>query len=72
MVLNRGIEIFVFDMGKPVKITDLAKKMIQLSGKIPEIDIKTVFTVIQTAKIKKAILKSTMSPGIKIDFSNSN
>ena len=34
-------------------------------------NIKTVFSVIQTAKIKKAVLKSTMSPGIKIDFSAS-
>ncbi|HQE11459.1 MAG TPA: nucleoside-diphosphate sugar epimerase/dehydratase [Flavipsychrobacter sp.] len=43
-VMGNGGEIFVFDMGKPVKIVDLANKMIQLSGKIPDIDIKTVFT----------------------------
>ena len=30
--MGNGGEIFVFDMGKPVKIADLAKKMIQLSG----------------------------------------
>ena len=30
--MGKGGEIFVFDMGKPVKIADLAKKMIQLSG----------------------------------------
>ena len=30
--MGRGGEIFVFDMGKPVKIVDLAKRMIQLSG----------------------------------------
>lgn len=43
-VMGQGGEIFVFDMGKPVKIVDLAKKMIQLSGKIPNVDIQTVFT----------------------------
>ncbi|MFT7031134.1 MAG: FlaA1/EpsC-like NDP-sugar epimerase [Marinoscillum sp.] len=30
--MGKGGEIFVFDMGQPVKIVDLAKKMIQLSG----------------------------------------
>ncbi|MDG2476014.1 MAG: polysaccharide biosynthesis protein, partial [Flavobacteriaceae bacterium] len=33
-------EIFVFDMGDPVKISDLAKKMIKLSGKVLDEDIK--------------------------------
>lgn len=38
--MGNGGEIFVFDMGKPVKIYDLAKKMIQLSGLEPGKDIK--------------------------------
>jgi len=40
--MGNGGEIFVFDMGAPVKILDLAKKMIQLSGLRPytDIDIK--------------------------------
>ncbi len=40
--MGNGGEIYVFDMGKPVKILDLAKKMIQLSGLEPyeDIDIK--------------------------------
>lgn len=42
--MGRGGEIFVFDMGKPVKIVDLARKMIRLAGKIPEVDIKISFT----------------------------
>lgn len=33
-------EVFVLDMGKPVKITDLARDLIQLSGYTPGIDIK--------------------------------
>jgi len=42
--MGQGSEIFVFDMGKPVRIYDLAKKMIQLSGLRPELDIKIVET----------------------------
>ncbi|MDZ7738439.1 MAG: nucleoside-diphosphate sugar epimerase/dehydratase [Bacteroidales bacterium] len=38
--MGRGGEIFVFDMGKMVKIKDLAANMIRLSGLIPEQDIK--------------------------------
>ena len=37
--MGNGGEVFVFDMGKPVKIADLAKKMITLSGRIPNKDI---------------------------------
>jgi len=33
-------EIYVFDMGSPVRIVDLAKRMIELAGFIPEVDIK--------------------------------
>lgn len=40
--MGRGGEIFVFDMGKPIKVYDLARKMIQLSGYNPEIDIQIV------------------------------
>lgn len=39
-----GGEIFVFDMGEPVKILDLAKRMIKLSGFEPETDIKIIYT----------------------------
>lgn len=39
-----GGEIFIFDMGKPVKISDLALKMIKLAGLQPEKDIKIVYT----------------------------
>jgi FlaA1/EpsC-like NDP-sugar epimerase len=42
--MGNGGEIYVFDMGKPVKIIDLAKKMILLSGLEPSKDIDIVFT----------------------------
>jgi FlaA1/EpsC-like NDP-sugar epimerase len=42
--MGKGGEIFVFDMGESVRIVDLAKKMIHLSGLEPEKDIKIVFT----------------------------
>ena len=42
--MGEGGEIFIFDMGSPVKIVNLAKKMIRLAGFIPEVDIKIEFT----------------------------
>lgn len=38
-IMGNGGETFIFDMGKPVKIIDLAKKMIALSGFRPNVDI---------------------------------
>jgi len=41
---GQGGEIFVLDMGDPVKIVDLARTMITLSGMTPDIDIKIEFS----------------------------
>ena len=38
--MGNGGEIYIFDMGKPVKILDLARKMIKLAGFIPDKEIK--------------------------------
>jgi FlaA1/EpsC-like NDP-sugar epimerase len=43
-VLGNGGEIYVLDMGEPVKITYLAEQLIRLSGKIPGKDIQIVYT----------------------------
>lgn len=42
--MGNGGEIFVFDMGEPVTIADLAKKMIRLYGYIPNIDIDITYS----------------------------
>ncbi|MDX8388189.1 MAG: nucleoside-diphosphate sugar epimerase/dehydratase [Ghiorsea sp.] len=42
--MGDGGEIFVLDMGEPVKITDMAKQMIRLAGLTPDKDIKIVYT----------------------------
>ena len=42
--MSKGNEIFVFDMGQPVKIVDMARRMIELAGYVPDKDIKITFT----------------------------
>ena len=42
--MGKGNEIFVFDMGSPVKIADLARRMIELAGLIPDEDIEIQYT----------------------------
>lgn len=72
-VMGEGGEIFVFDMGDPIKILDLAKKMIQLSGKKVDKDIKIQFTGLREGeKLYEELLndfetvKITHHPKIKI------
>lgn len=72
-VMGNGGEIYVFDMGKPIKILDLAKRMIKLSGKEEGKDIKIVYTGLRPGeKLYEELLneeervKATHHPKIKI------
>lgn len=52
-------EIFVFDMGKSVRIADLARRMIELSGYIPEQDIQIIYTGLRPGeKLYEELLNS--------------
>jgi FlaA1/EpsC-like NDP-sugar epimerase len=57
--MGKGGEIFVFDMGKSIKIIDLAKKMIRLSGLEVGKDIEIVFTGLRSGeKLFEEVLDS--------------
>lgn len=71
--MGNGGEIYIFDMGKPVKIVDLARKMIRLAGFVPEEDIKIVYTGLRPGEKlyeellnKKEITQNTHHPKIMI------
>lgn len=42
--MGKGGEVFILKMGTPVKIADMARDLIRLSGKEPDVDIKIVYT----------------------------
>ena len=56
----KGGEVFVLDMGSPVRIDDMARKMIRLSGFEPDVDIKVVYTVLRPGEklYEELLLKS--------------
>jgi FlaA1/EpsC-like NDP-sugar epimerase len=58
--MGKGGEIFVFDMGKPIKIMDLATRMIRLSGLLPHEDIKIEVTGLRPGeKLYEELLADT-------------
>ena len=71
--MAKGGEVFVFDMGKPVRIADLAHQMITLSGYVPEKDMKIIYTGLRPGeKLYEELLadrektRPTHHPKIKI------
>jgi FlaA1/EpsC-like NDP-sugar epimerase len=57
--MGKGGEIFVFDMGQSVKIVDLARKMIKLSGLTENKDIKIIYTGLRPGeKLYEELLSS--------------
>ncbi len=71
--VGNGGEIYIFDMGSPVKIVDLAKKMIRLAGYVPGVDIQIEFTGLRPGEKLyeellnvKEITKETHHPKILI------
>lgn len=72
-VMGNGGEIFIFDMGQPVKIVNLAKKMIRLAGYTPEVDIKIEYSGLRPGEKlyeellnQKEITTKTHNPKIMI------
>lgn len=71
--MGDGGEIFIFDMGSPVKIVNLARKMIRLAGFTPEVDIKIEYTGLRPGEKlyeellnQKEITTKTHNPKIMI------
>jgi FlaA1/EpsC-like NDP-sugar epimerase len=72
-VMGEGGEIYVFDMGNPVNISHLAKKMIQMAGLIPGVDIQIAYTGLRPGeKLYEELLshkekvRSTQHPKIMV------
>lgn len=58
--MGKGGEVFVFDMGEPVRIADLANKMIHLEGYVPGKDIQVKFTGLRPGeKLYEELLNKT-------------
>ncbi len=66
-------EIYIFDMGEPVKIDDLARNMIRLAGLVPDKDIQIIYTGLRSGEklyeellAQQEITKPTTHPKIMV------
>lgn len=58
-VMSTGTQIFVFDMGRSMKIANLARRMIELAGLTPDVDIKIEYTGLRPGeKLYEEVLSS--------------
>jgi FlaA1/EpsC-like NDP-sugar epimerase len=72
-VMSAGGELFVLNMGNPVKIVDLARDLIRLSGLTPDEDVQIVFTGVRPGEkmhegltAESETLVATAHPGIRV------
>ena len=63
---QRSVSVYVLNMGQPVKIVDLAERMIRLSGLQPGIDIEIVFTGMRPGERLNEILFASEEPAVEI------
>ncbi len=69
--LGKSGKIFVLDMGEPVKIIDLAKNLIKLSGYVPDKDIKIKFIGLKNGeKLCEQLMMSDEKEGLKAAYHN--
>jgi O-antigen biosynthesis protein WbqV len=61
-----GVSVYVLNMGQPVRIVELAERMIRLSGLQPGYDIEIVFTGIRPGERLNEILFATEEPPVEI------
>jgi FlaA1/EpsC-like NDP-sugar epimerase len=61
-----NVSVYVLNMGQPVKIVDLAERMIRLSGLQPGYDIEIVFTGMRPGERLNEILFATEEPAVEI------
>ena len=63
---QRSVSVYVLNMGQPVKIVDLAERMIRLSGLQPGVDIEVVFTGMRPGERLNEILFASEEPPVEI------
>jgi FlaA1/EpsC-like NDP-sugar epimerase len=63
---RRDVSVYVLNMGQPVKIVELAERMIRLSGLEPGIDIEIVFTGMRPGERLNEILFANEEPAVEI------